>query len=55
MIPGLAGMAEMPYRRFLAANIAGGATWGAAMAIAGYLADINMAVMRGLRGEGGSR
>lgn len=38
MIPGLAGMAGMPYRRFLAANMAGGAAWGALMATAGYLA-----------------
>lgn len=38
MIPGLAGMAGMPARRFLAANIAGGAAWGAISAVAGYLA-----------------
>jgi membrane-associated protein len=38
MIPGLAGMAGMPYRRFLTANVAGGAAWGALMATAGYLA-----------------
>jgi membrane-associated protein len=38
MIPGLAGMAGMPYRRFAAANISGGALWGVAVVIAGYLA-----------------
>jgi membrane protein DedA with SNARE-associated domain len=38
MIPGLAGMAGMPARRFLAANISGGAAWGASSAVAGYLA-----------------
>ncbi|MFA6297658.1 DedA family protein [bacterium] len=38
MIPGLAGMARMPYRRFLRANVAGGAAWGALIATAGYLA-----------------
>jgi membrane-associated protein len=38
MIPGLAGMAGMPPRRFLAANLAGGAVWGALVATAGYLA-----------------
>lgn len=38
MIPGLAGMARMPYPRFAAANIAGGALWGATIAVAGYLA-----------------
>jgi membrane-associated protein len=38
MIPGLAGMARMPYRRFAAANIAGGIAWGVLIATAGYLA-----------------
>jgi membrane protein DedA with SNARE-associated domain len=38
LVPGLAGMARMPYRRFLLANVLGGATWGALMATAGYLA-----------------
>jgi membrane protein DedA with SNARE-associated domain len=38
LIPGLAGMAGMPYRRFAAANIAGGTLWGATMVLAGYLA-----------------
>ncbi len=38
MIPGLAGMAHMPYRRFATANVTGGALWGATMALAGYLA-----------------
>jgi membrane protein DedA with SNARE-associated domain len=38
MIPGLAGMAHMPYWRFAIANIAGGVVWGAAIAVAGYLA-----------------
>lgn len=38
LIPGLAGMARMPYRRFALANITGGALWGATMVLAGYLA-----------------
>lgn len=38
MIPGLAGMAHMPWRRFLLANAAGGALWVATMVVAGYLA-----------------
>lgn len=38
MIPGLAGMARMPYRRFAIANVIGGAVWGTIMALAGYLA-----------------
>jgi membrane-associated protein len=35
--PGLAGMAEMPYRIFLPANVAGGIVWGTAFCLLGYL------------------
>jgi undecaprenyl-diphosphatase len=38
MIPGLAGMARMPYRTFVVYNIAGGALWAAGMVLVGYLA-----------------
>lgn len=38
MIPGLAGMARMPFRRFAVANVAGGVVWGAVMVMIGYLA-----------------
>lgn len=38
LVPPLAGMAGMPYRRFLAANAAGGLLWGPALVAAGYLA-----------------
>jgi membrane protein DedA with SNARE-associated domain len=38
MIPGLAGMARMPYRRFAVYNVTGGALWGGLVVIAGYLA-----------------
>lgn len=38
MIPGSARMARMPYWRFAIANVTGGAFWGAAMVLAGYLA-----------------
>lgn len=38
VMPALAGLSHMPYRRFLAFNIAGGATWGAAVVLAGYFA-----------------
>jgi membrane protein DedA with SNARE-associated domain/membrane-associated phospholipid phosphatase len=38
MIPGLAGMARMPYRTFVIYNIAGGAAWATAMVLVGYLA-----------------
>lgn len=38
LVPPLAGMARMPYRRFLIANAAGGLLWGPALVAAGYLA-----------------
>lgn len=38
VMPALAGMAEMPYRRFLVANAAGGMVWGVATVLLGYLA-----------------
>jgi undecaprenyl-diphosphatase len=38
MIPGLAGMARMPYGTFLFYNVAGGALWATAIVLIGYLA-----------------
>ncbi|MET3922964.1 DedA family protein [Arthrobacter sp. UYEF20] len=38
VMPALAGTAHMPYRRFLAFNVAGGATWGAGFVLLGFLA-----------------
>ena len=38
LVPGLAGMARMPYRVFLPFNVAGGAIWGTGMVLLGYLA-----------------
>jgi membrane protein DedA with SNARE-associated domain len=38
VMPALAGMALMPYRRFLVANAAGGLVWGVATVLLGYLA-----------------
>ncbi len=38
MIPGLAGMAEIPYSRFALYNIAGGAIWGTGFVLLGYFA-----------------
>ena len=38
VMPALAGMASMPYRRFLVANAAGGLVWGVATVLLGYLA-----------------
>jgi len=53
MIPGLAGMAGMRPRQFIAANVAGGAVWGALVACAGYLAGNSWhTVARYLTGAG---
>ena len=38
LVPGLAGVARMPYRVFLPFNVAGGAIWGTIMVLLGYLA-----------------
>jgi membrane protein DedA with SNARE-associated domain len=38
VMPALAGIALMPYRRFLAANAAGGLVWGVATVLLGFLA-----------------
>jgi membrane protein DedA with SNARE-associated domain/membrane-associated phospholipid phosphatase len=38
LIPGLAGMARMPYRTFVFYNVTGGAIWATGMALIGYLA-----------------
>lgn len=37
LVPGLAGMARIPYGRFLAFNVAGGALWAAAFVVLGYV------------------
>ncbi len=36
LVPGLAGMSEMPYRRFLVANAAGAVAWGTTYTLLGY-------------------
>lgn len=38
LMPGLAGMSALPYRRFLIANVSGAIIWGTAYTIAGYTA-----------------
>ncbi len=37
LVPGLAGMARIPYRRFLVFNVAGGALWATLFVVLGYL------------------
>jgi membrane-associated protein len=36
LIPGVAGMSEVPMRRFVLANLVGGVTWATAIALIGY-------------------
>ncbi len=36
VVPGLAGIAGMPYRKFQVANVAGGIIWGTAFCLLGY-------------------
>jgi membrane-associated protein len=36
LVPALAGMTRMPYRRFLVYNVAGGVTWATAVILIGY-------------------
>lgn len=38
VVPGLAGLSGMPYRRFLAWNAVGGVVWGAGFTLLGYVA-----------------
>lgn len=38
MVPGLAGLSRMRYRRFLAYNAAGGLVWGVGVVLLGYFA-----------------
>ncbi|MDQ0277511.1 membrane protein DedA with SNARE-associated domain [Arthrobacter silviterrae] len=38
VMPALAGLSRMPYRRFLLFNAAGGAIWGTAVVLLGYFA-----------------
>jgi len=38
VMPGLAGVSRMPYRKFLFWNAAGGVLWGATFCLVGYLA-----------------
>jgi membrane protein DedA with SNARE-associated domain/membrane-associated PAP2 superfamily phosphatase len=38
LVPGLAGMSDVPYPSFLAYNVAGGLLWGAGFSLLGYVA-----------------
>lgn len=48
LVPALAGMTRMPYRRFLLFNAAGGTLWSTAVVIGGYLAGTSWHRMQGV-------
>jgi membrane protein DedA with SNARE-associated domain len=52
VMPALAGMARMPYRRFLVFNAAGGLVWGVVVVLAGYLAGASYERMAHVIGRG---
>jgi membrane-associated protein len=45
LVPGLSGMAHMPYRTFLVWNFAGGALWAGGSVVLGYLAGKSWSVV----------
>ncbi|HET8615497.1 MAG TPA: DedA family protein [Actinomycetales bacterium] len=52
VMPALAGTARMPYRRFLAFNVAGGVPWSVTVVLVGYLAGASYARIEKLLGRG---
>jgi len=52
VMPALAGVAGMPYRRFLAYNASGGLLWGSAAVLLGYLAGNSYATVERTAGRG---
>jgi len=51
LVPALAGMSEMPYRRFLPWNLAGGAIWASGFVLLGYLAGSSYRQVEGIVGR----
>jgi membrane-associated protein len=51
VMPGLAGTARMPYRRFLAFNAAGGLVWGLGFTLLGYLAGASYQTVEKVAGR----
>lgn len=52
VMPALAGMSHMPYRRFLPWNAVGGAVWGTTFVLVGYLAGASWQKVTGTVGTG---
>ena len=51
VMPGLAGAAHMPYRRFLAFNAAGGLIWAAGFTLLGYLVGAGYRTVENIAGR----
>ncbi|GIG90762.1 DedA family protein [Plantactinospora endophytica] len=54
LVPALAGMNRMPYRRFLLFNALGGAGWATAVVLLGYLAGASWRRLENHLGEAGA-
>ena len=52
VMPALAGMARMPYPKFLACNAAGGIAWGVVVVLVGYAAGASYASVEKVVGRG---
>lgn len=51
LIPGIAGMARMPYGRFLAFNVVGGVAWATTFVMLGYLAGASWRRVERIAGQ----
>jgi membrane protein DedA with SNARE-associated domain len=54
VMPGLAGVSRMPYRRFLLFNAVGGLAWGVTFCLVGYLAGNSYAAVERTVGRAGA-
>jgi membrane-associated protein len=54
VMPGLAGVSRMPYRRFLLYNALGGIAWGTTFCLVGYLAGNSYEAVASRIGVGGA-
>lgn len=52
VMPALAGLSQMPYRRFLLYNAAGGLAWGVGVALLGYFAGASYKRVESALGRG---
>lgn len=52
VMPAMAGLSEMPYRRFLGYNAAGGLAWGVGVALLGYFAGASYKKVESALGRG---